>query len=78
MILVRVALEKNTRNAADSAKRRHCGPHRGAFLASIVRNYAFDAAATAETVIRGHPVLHSPNYTGSTDTRGAPPGDGTG
>src|SRR5216684_412598 len=28
MIPVRVAQEKNTRNAADSTKRRHCGAHR--------------------------------------------------
>jgi pimeloyl-ACP methyl ester carboxylesterase len=28
MIPVRVAQEKNTRNAADSIKRRHCGAHR--------------------------------------------------
>ena len=28
MIPVRAAQEKNTRNAADSIKRRHCGPHR--------------------------------------------------
>ncbi len=28
MIPVRVAQEKNTRNAADSTKRHHCGAHR--------------------------------------------------
>ena len=28
MIPVRVAQEKNTRNAADSTKRYHCGAHR--------------------------------------------------
>ena len=44
MIPVRVAQEKNTRNAADSIKRRRCGPHRMVTLIDqILRHIDMDA-----------------------------------
>jgi hypothetical protein len=39
MIPVRAAQEKNTRNAADSTKRRHCGAHRRVTMALSVLAY---------------------------------------
>src|SRR3984893_14512060 len=43
MIPARVAQEKNTRNAADSTKRRHCGAHRRVTLGWMVaRNLQID------------------------------------
>ena len=46
MIPVRVAQEKNTRNAADSTKRRHCGAHR--MVAKKLRKEAEDCRREAE------------------------------